>query len=169
MKTVRIPSPAAGTGYRVIRGTDGRMTTVPLTNSDVTLYRPLLAMAMDQAMPKYGSGDDDPSDIDLDTPNSAGDDLRDQISQLLAGKVDDASIEMLIKLIEGDDTDTAPAPAAQDRRGRRMGHDQRLVMPSKAEIARRIAASGEIRAQRAVNAHEALVARFPALKNARVA
>jgi hypothetical protein len=32
--TVRVPSPAPGTGYRVIRGTDGRMTTVPLTGAD---------------------------------------------------------------------------------------------------------------------------------------
>ena len=93
------------------------------------------AMAFDAAMPGakfggYGSGYDDPNNIDLDTPNSAGDDLRDQIYQLLAGKVDDASIEMLIKLIEGGDTDTTQAPvAAQDER---MGRDQRLVMPSTA-------------------------------------
>jgi hypothetical protein len=74
MKTVRVPSPAAGTGYRVIRGTDGRMTTVPLTGADVAMYRPLLAM--DAAMPKYGSADNgNPDDIDLNTPDSTSDDL----------------------------------------------------------------------------------------------
>jgi hypothetical protein len=63
----------------------------------------------------------------------------------------------------------APAPAALDRGKRgRQAHDRRPAMPSKAEIARRIAASGEVRAARAVKAHEALLQRFPALKNARV-
>jgi hypothetical protein len=73
---------------------------------------------------------------------------------------------MLIQLIQPDE-DTA-APAAQDKR-RRMGRDQRLVMPSKAEIARRIAASGEVRAQRAQQQYSDLCRRFPALKSARVA
>ena len=44
-----------------------------------------------------------------------------------------------LTLIEGPDTGTAPAPA-QDRR--RQARDQRLVMPSKAEIMRRIARQG---------------------------
>jgi hypothetical protein len=84
---------------------------------------------------------------------------------LLEGKLDDADVEMLIKLIQPDND--APAPA-QDKR-RRMGRDQRLVMPSKAEILRRIAVSGEVRAQRAQKQYTDLCQRFPALKSARVA
>jgi hypothetical protein len=130
-------------------------------------------MAMDEADPPpredlskaaWGSGDDIE---DVNAPDNEGYDLADKIRQLLEGKVDDADIAMLLQLIQPDDD--APAPvAAQDKR-RRMGHDQRLVMPSRAEIARRIAASGEVRAARAVKSHEALISRFPALKNARVA
>ncbi len=124
------------------------------------------AMAFDAAMPKYASGDDDPNDIDLDTPNSRGDDLRDQIHQLLEGKLDPGDIEALIALIEGPD-DTVPV--AQDRRGRgRQAHDQRLVMPSKAEIMRRITKSGELRASASQQQFSNLVKRFPNLKNARV-
>jgi hypothetical protein len=124
------------------------------------------AMALDAAMPKYGSGDNgDPDDIDINETDNEGYDLEDKIRQLLEGKLDDADVEMLIKLIQPDND--APAPA-QDKR-RRMGRDQRLVMPSKAEILRRIAVSGEVRAQRAQKQYTDLCQRFPALKSARVA
>jgi hypothetical protein len=42
-------------------------------------------------------------------------------------------------------------------------------MPSKAEIMRRIAKSGEVRAERRMAEIRDLMTRFPALKNARVA
>jgi hypothetical protein len=148
------------------------MTTVPLTGADMALYRPM--MAMDEAGPPpredlskaaWGSGDDDPDDF-----NPAAPDTEEQVRALLEGKLDPADLDALCNLIFPDDTDTAPTTMpAQDKRGRRMGRDQRLVMSSKAEILRRIAVSGEVRAARAVKSHEALVARFPALKNARVA
>ena len=162
--TVRVPLPNRGDGYRVIRGTDGRMTTVPLTGADVAFYRPMLAM--DQAMPKsggYGNGDDgDPDDV-----NPGSEDTEDHVRALLQGKLSPEDLDALCDLIFPDAD--APAPAALDRGKRgRQAHDRRPAMPSKAEIARRIAASGEVRAARAVKAHEALLQRFPALKNARV-
>jgi hypothetical protein len=126
------------------------------------------AMAFDAAMPKYGSGDDDPNDIDLDTPNSGGDDLRDQIYQLLGGKLDDADIEMLLKLIEGPDDNTAPM-SAQDRRLQAHDGRRRMVLATDtAEIRRRVAQSGVVRAERAQQQFSNLVKRFPNLKNARV-
>jgi hypothetical protein len=161
------------------------MTTVPLTSADVTNYRPLLAMdaavggppgspnyadynptaPSDMPRPAAGSATGDIDDIN--DPDNEGFDLEDKIRQLLEGKLDDADVEMLIKLIQPEDTDDAPAPAAQDKR-RRMGRDQRLVMPSKAEILRRVAVSGEVRAQRAQKQYADLCQRFPALKSARV-
>ena len=42
-------------------------------------------------------------------------------------------------------------------------------LPSRAEILRRVAASGEVRAQRVLEQNAKLMDRFPALKNARVA
>jgi hypothetical protein len=83
---------------------------------------------------------------------------------LLAGKLDDADIEALLALIEGPD-DTP----AQDRKRGRQAHDRRPAMPSRAEILRRVAASGEVRAQRVLEQNAKLMERFPALKNARVA
>jgi hypothetical protein len=184
-KTIRVPSPAAGTGYRVIRGRDGRMTTVPLLAADVALYRPLLAMdaaiggppgspnyrdynataPTDTPRPAAGSatGDDDPDDF-----NPAAPDTEDQVRQLLEGKLDPADLDALCNLIFGDDDALAPAPA-QDKRGRRMGRDQRLTLPSRATMERLVAEGAARRAARAIKSHEALVTRFPALKNARVA
>jgi hypothetical protein len=125
------------------------------------------AMAFDAAMPKYGSGDNgDPDDTDINEPDSEGYDLADKIRQLLEGKLDDADIDMLIKLIQPDDD--APAPA-QDRKRGRQAHDRRPAMPSRAEILRRVSASGEVRAQRVLEQNAKLMERFPALKNARVA
>jgi hypothetical protein len=164
-KLVRVPLPNRGTGYRVIRGTDGRMTTVPLTAGDVANYRPLLAM--DQAMPAakfagYGSGDDVPDDVTDDNP--AAPDAEEKVRQLLEGKLDPADLDALCDLIFGDDD--APAPAAQDKR--RMGRDQRLAMPSKATVDRLLAEGAARRADRVLKQHASLMDRFPALKNARV-
>ena len=84
------------------------------------------AMALDAAMPGatsrgYGSGDDDPSDVDdINAPDSTGFDLGDKIRQLLEGKLDDADISALIALIQPDDTDAPTSMPAQDKR-RRMG------------------------------------------------
>jgi hypothetical protein len=130
-------------------------------------------MAMDEAGPPpredlsksaWGSGDDID---DINETDNEGYSVCDKVRMLLEGKLDQADIDALCALIDPD-SDTAPA---QDRgRGRRQAHDsQRLVMPSRAEIMRRIAASGEVRAARVLKQHAALVARFPALKNARVA
>jgi hypothetical protein len=128
-------------------------------------------MAMDQAVggpmgsPNYASYNTT-DDIDLDTPDSSGDDLSDKIHQLLAGKLDDADIDALCALL---DPDKEPAPPAQDRKRGRQAHDRRPAMPSRAEILRRVAASGEVRAQRVLEQNAKLMERFPALKNARVA
>ena len=87
------------------------------------IVRKPLAMAMDSAggpvdrfsnynanlAPPDGSGGED---IDLNSPDSGGDDLGDKIRQLLEGKLDNSDIAMLLQLIERPD-DTAPA---QDRR-----------------------------------------------------
>jgi hypothetical protein len=168
-KLVRVPLPNRGDGYRVIRGMDGKMTTVPLTGADVALYRPMLAM--DQAMPAakggYGSGDD-PSDIDNMDDNPAAPDTEDKVRQLLEGKLDPADLDALCNLIFGDDD--APAPAAQDRgkRGGRQAHDRRPAMPSKATVARLLAEGAARRAERVLKQHASLMDRFPALKNARV-
>jgi hypothetical protein len=118
-------------------------------------------LAMDQAMGSksggYGSADND-----LDTPDSSDDDLRDQIHQLLEGKLDPADIEALLTLIEGPDTDTAPAPG-------RQAHDGwRPTLALDALMRRRVAESGVARAERAQKQIAGLMARFPALKNARV-
>ena len=153
-----IPMPKPGDGTKIMCRPDGSLYC--------SWDRPAARMALDAALPGAKSGGYGSADVDLDTPDSSGDDLRDQIHQLLEGKLDPADIEALLTLIEGPDTDTAPAPA-QDRR--RQARDQRLVMPSKAEIMRRIAASGEVRAARAVQSHADLVRRFPALASARVA
>jgi hypothetical protein len=129
---------------------------------------------MDAAMPAaksggYGSADNgDPDDVDINTPDSSGDDLGDKIRQLLEGKLDDADIAMLIQLIEGPD-ETDPAPPAQDRGKRgRQAHDRLPVMPSKATVERLLAEGAARRAERVLQAHENLTKRFPALKNARV-
>jgi hypothetical protein len=171
VKTVRVPLPNRGDGYRVIRGRDGRMTTVPLTNSDVTNYRSLLAMDAapvggPKGSPNYASYNAKDDVDDINEPDSEGYDLADKIRQLLEGKLDDADIDMLIKLIQPDDD--APAPA-QDRKRGRQAHDRRPAMPSRAEILRRVSASGEVRAQRVLEQNAKLMERFPALKNARVA
>jgi hypothetical protein len=183
-KLVRVPLPKLGSGYRVLRGLNGQLTTVPLRDDERALYG-LPTMAMDGApaiggppgSPNYrdynptaptntprpaagsATGDDDPDDF-----NPAADDTEDQVRQLLEGKLSPEDLEALCALIFPDDT--APAPA-QDRK--RQARDQRLTMPSRAEIMRRIAAAGEVRAARALKSHEALISRFPALKNARVA
>ena len=197
-KTIRVPSPAAGSGYRVLRGLNGQLTTVPLRDDERALYR-LPTMAMDAAIggppgsPNFasynakdtgggpvdrfasynanlatpdGSGDD----VDLDTPDGSGDDLGDKIRQLLEGKLDDADLEMLLKLIEGpDDTDAPPSMPAQDRRGRRMGRDQRLTMPTRQQMERLVAEGAARRAERAQKNYSDLCQRFPNMKNARVA
>jgi hypothetical protein len=126
------------------------------------------AMAFDAAMPKYGSGDDDPTDIDLAAPDNEGFDLEDKIRQLLEGKLDDADITMLIKLIQPGE-DPAPAPA-QDRGKRgRQAHDRRPAMPSRATMERLVAEGAARRAERAIRDRDALVKRYPALASARVA
>jgi hypothetical protein len=168
-KTVRIPLPNRGTGYRVIRGADGRMTTVPLTGADMALYRPV--MAMDQAMPGakfggYGSGDDDPTDVDLNTSDNEGFSLEDKVRQLLEGKLDEADLAMLIQLIQPDED--APAPA-QDRKRQRQAHDSAPKLTLDALIRQRVAESGQRRAAKAQAEIASLMKRFPALKNARVA
>ncbi len=163
-KTVRVPSPAAGTGYRVIRGTDGRMTTVPLLAADVALYRPLLAMDAAIGGPKgspdyasYNATDDDPED------HPAASDLEDKIRQLLEGKLDDADIDMLIQLIQPDDNGTTMP--AQDRGRRRQAADR---MPSKATVDRLLAEGAARRADRVLKQHADLMKRFPALRGSRV-
>ena len=83
--------------------------------------------------------------------------------QLLQGKLSPEDLDALCDLIFPDDN-TAPMPA-QDRRGRRQARD---AMPSRAEILRRVAASGEVRAARVMKQHADLIKRFPGLKNARV-
>jgi hypothetical protein len=118
-------------------------------------------MALDAA-PKYGIADDYPDDVN---DNPGGTDTEDQVRQLLEGKLSPEDLDALCDLIFPDDS-AAPMPAAD--RKRRMGRDQRLVMPSKAEILRRVAASGEIRAARAEKQYSDLCRRFPALKHARV-
>jgi hypothetical protein len=155
------------------------MTTVPLPASDVALYRPMLAMAMDEAGPPpredlskaaWGSGDDDPDDF-----NPAAPDTEEKVRQLLEGKLDPADLDALCNLIFSDDTDTAsmpaaPAPAGQDRgKQGRQAHDRRPVMPSKATVDRLLAEGAARRADRVLQAHADLMKRFPALKNARVA
>jgi hypothetical protein len=153
-----IPMPKPGDGTKIMCRPDGSLYC--------SWDRPAARMALDAALPGTKSGGYGSADVDLDAPDSSGDDLRDQIHQLLEGKLDPADIEALLTLIEGPD-DTNTAVPAQDRK--RQARDQRLTMPSKAEILRRIAASGEVRAARAAKGYEALVARFPALKSARVA
>jgi hypothetical protein len=140
------------------------------------IIRKPLALAMDQAMGAkyggYGSADTvDPDDIDLDERDDEGYTLGDKVRQLLEGKLDDADLQMLIQLIEGpDDTGTAPAPAAQDRRGpRRQAHDGARKLAMDALIRQRVAESGPRRAAIAQKQVADLMVRFPALKNARVA
>ena len=95
-------------------------------------------------------------DADINVPDEdGGDDLADKIHQLLDGKLDDADIEQLLELIQGAAPQAQPAPIAGDRR-RGMATD---------ELQRRVA-SGLARQTRTATA--SLVARFPALKNARV-
>jgi hypothetical protein len=181
--TVRVPLPQRGDGYRVIRGMDGKMTTVPLTGADMALYRPMLAM--DAAIggppgsPNYrGYNSTAPTntprpaagsatgDDDLDDINPAADDTEDQVRQLLEGKLDQADIDALCNLIFPDEE--APMPA-QDRRGRRgrQAHDsQRLALD--ALIRQRVAESGTRRAAIAQKQYADLMQRFPALKSARV-
>jgi hypothetical protein len=166
-KTVRVPSPDRGTGYRVIRGFDGKMTTVPLTGADVALYRPVMAMDAAIGGPKgspdytsYNATDDLDADV---TPGS--EDTQDQVRQLLEGKLDQADIDALCNLIFPDEE--APAPA-QDRGRRRQAHDRRPVMPSRATMEKLVAEGAARRADRVLREHADLMKRFPALKNARV-
>jgi hypothetical protein len=144
------------------------MTTVPLTGADVAFYRPMLAM--DAAMPGakfagYGSSDDVPDDVTDDNP--AAPDTEEKVRELLSGKLDPADLDALCNLIFGDDDAPAPTPA-QDRRGRRMGRDQRLAMPSRAMMEKLVAEGAARRADRVLKQHASLMDRFPALKNARV-
>ena len=76
-------------------------------------------MALDQAMPKYGSADNDYPDVD----DPGGDDLEDKVRQLLAGKLSPADLDALCNLLDPDD-DTAPVPA-QDRRANVQGRISR--------------------------------------------
>ena len=128
------------------------------------IIRKPLALAMDAAMPKYGSGNNDyPDDVD-DSPG--GEDTEDKVRQLLEGKLDQADIDALCDLIFPDED---PAPPAQDRgRGRRQAHDRRPVMPSKATMQRLVAEGAVRRADRVLKQHADLMKRFPALRGARV-
>jgi hypothetical protein len=145
-----IPMPKPGDGTRLMCRPDGSLYC--------SWDRPAARMALDSAIggpkgsPNYASSNAT-DDIDLNTPDSTGDDLRDKIHQLLAGKVDDADIETLLALIEGPD-DT---PAQDRKRGGRQAHDRRPAMPSRAEILRRVAASGEVRAQRVLEQNAKLM------------
>src|ERR1700693_3982529 len=58
---------------------------------------------------------------DPDDNGDGGEDLADKIHQLLDGKLDDADIEALIRLIQPEESDNEPMPA-QDRR--RQARDQ---------------------------------------------
>jgi hypothetical protein len=104
-------------------------------------------MAMDAAL---GDPDDNDSNVD------GSDDLVDKIYQLLAGKLEPADLEALIKLIQPDDDEPMPAQA----------QDRRLALD--ALIHRRLAQGAQIRARRARAELADLGKRFPALKNARV-
>lgn len=154
-----IPMPKPGDGTKIMCRPDGSLYC--------SWDRPAARMALDAALPGTKSGGYGSADVDLDAPDSSGDDLRDQIHQLLEGKLDPADIEALLTLIEGPDTDTAVP--ARDRRARQAHDSQRLVMPSRAEILRRVAASGEVRSARILKQHADLCRRFPALATARVA
>jgi hypothetical protein len=142
-----IPVPKPGDGTKILLNHDGTMTC-SWDNR----------MALDAAI---GGPPGSPDYADYNAADDNGDpddsnDLVDKIYQLLAGKLEPADLEALIKLIQPDDDEPMPAQA----------QDRRLALD--ALIHRRLAQGAQVRARRAQAVTTGLERRFPDLKGARV-
>lgn len=140
-----IPMPKPGDGTKIFANRDGSLTC----SWD---RPPAPRMALDAALsfngpaqaPQSGGGDPE------------GDDLEGKVRELLTGKLDEADLDALLELIMG----TGAAPQPQPIAG-----DSRRGMATDALLRSRVSTALERQAR---TTSAGLLARFPALKNARV-